>query len=385
MSIKSNKKVLLIDTGFSALPIYEYLVSCCFDVWVMGNRSYDVLAKKAGTKWINQDYSKVDEVREHIKSRDIQYVVPGCTDVSIDTCIDVGLNSGLLDSVEANRALGNKSVFRELCATLSLSSPSMVSIDEFPMNGQYICKPADSFSGRGVTIFNGEDKEKALNAIIDAQKESLTNAYVIETFAEGQLYSYSSFIEEKKVVSSFVVKEGCSANEFAVDTSYVVDNFPIDAVNDLKESVEKIAGHLDLKDGLVHVQFIYSNNEPVLIEIARRCPGDLYSLLIEYSTGYKYAAKYASYFVDGSTDAEIKQQDYILRHTLSSETDDVLGGLEFELIENVRAMYPLQTVGEDVVSNQKTRIGLLFTSYSKKDDLVNAYDRYMDRTAYKLR
>ena len=38
--------MLLLDTAFAAAPIYDSLVRAGHDVWVMGNRANDLLAKK---------------------------------------------------------------------------------------------------------------------------------------------------------------------------------------------------------------------------------------------------------------------------------------------------------------------------------------------------
>ena len=55
---------------------------------------------------------------------------------------------------------------------------------------------------------------------------------------------------------------------------------------DLKEKVELISERLSLVDGLLHVQFILDSGRYWFVEMTRRCPGDLYSLLIEMSTGF---------------------------------------------------------------------------------------------------
>ena len=80
-------KVLLLDTAFAAAPIYKALVNANHDVWVMGNRPADFLARVAGEKWIDQNYSEVDKVGEHAEWLGIERVVPGCTDISIETCL----------------------------------------------------------------------------------------------------------------------------------------------------------------------------------------------------------------------------------------------------------------------------------------------------------
>lgn len=381
MSDKSATKVLLVDTAFAALPIYKYLIDSGFDVWVMGNREHDVLAQKAGANWIEQDYSKVEEVQAHLDRLGIEFLVPGCTDVSIDTCILLKRASPL-DAPEVNAVLSNKSLFRDLCEKLSLPSPRIVKLEVFPMPGLYICKPTDAFSGRGVTVFDGSRFDEAVAAYKAAEKESVSSSAIIESYIEGQLFSYSAFVENNKVISSFLVKEGSSANPFAVDTSYVIDALPGQSIEILQDSIESISRHLKLTDGLIHTQFIFDGNTPMLVEMSRRCPGDLYSLLIEYSTGFEYAAKYASYFVNKSYNTERKVQCHVLRHTVTSDDDVVFGELEFFGQQPVKAYYSLQTVGQALLAKQKSRVGILFSEYESHSGLLDNYDRFIERSAY---
>ena len=100
-------KILLVDTGFSSLPVYKFLRQCTDEVWAIGNRAEDVIAKHAGKRWIKQDYSKIHDVAKIIDKFD--FIVPGCTDVSMDTCVKITSNNKLLDSVQVNDILNRKS------------------------------------------------------------------------------------------------------------------------------------------------------------------------------------------------------------------------------------------------------------------------------------
>lgn len=378
------KKVLLIDTAFAAMPIYDYLVKEGFDVWVMGNRSSDALAIHASDRWIQQDYSKVEEVKRHILEHGIEYVVPGCTDVSIETALALGINGDIFDDAETYKKLGNKNEFRKICADLDLPSPYVVQIEDFPRKGNYICKPVDAFSGRGVTVVEGDDVEAVQKAYRDAMEESVTGTAIIESFITGQLHSFSVFIENGKAADFFVAREGSSVNRYAVDTSFVDDSLNPETTDLLKNSIEKMVEHMKLKDGLFHLQFILDGNDPYMIEVSRRHPGDLYSLLIEYSTGYKYAAKYASFFVKKQQNSEVKYQKSIIRHTVASDTPNDFMSLKFVHPLQTYAFYPLLSLGNKVHANQKTRVGLLFVDAGSLEAREHVYNAFISRSVYKL-
>lgn len=376
-------KVLLLDTAFAAVPIYNHLIEAGHDVWVMGNRPKDVLAVQAGTRWIEQDYSKVEAVAAHTQRLGIKHIIPGCTDVSIETTLCLGLNPDLHDSVETNKTLSNKASFRRLCTELNLPAPRRVSEASFPSPGKFICKPVDAFSGRGITIFDGEDSE-ALNIAIKTAKQSSPSAEIlIETFATGQLYSCSAFIKNHRLTDIFYVIEGASANPFAVDTSHVIKHLPEESTQKLEASLEKICSALELKDGLLHTQFILSDREPCIVELARRCPGDLYSLLIEYSTGFSYAGKYAGAFIGEDVASQITTTRYILRHTVTSLEQTTYAALSFSESLPVRAFFPILQMGDALLPRQGSRAGILFTEANCYEQVIADYTGFMRREAYK--
>ena len=128
-------KVLLLDTAFAAAPIYNYLVDGGHQVWVMGNRPADLLARKAGANWIEQDYSQIAAVEQHVQRLGIEGVVPGCTDVSIETCLRLSVGSHMRDSPDTNRALSSKDVFRRICERIDLPAPRVYEESAFPTIG----------------------------------------------------------------------------------------------------------------------------------------------------------------------------------------------------------------------------------------------------------
>lgn len=369
-------KILLLDTAFSAIPIYNHLINQKHDVYVMGNRSNDALAIQAGEKWINQNYSQVSDVKRIFSDFCFDYIVPGCTDLSLEVCQQVNQKPETLDSSTTYQHIGDKDKFRSLCSTLGIASPQTVNIDEFPRNGRYIFKPVDAYSGKGITTVDGYDLESINKADNAAKFVSPTQRSLCEEFIEGQLYSYTSFLVNHKVSDSYTVMEGSSSNPFAVDTSYVTYDFPLEISKRLEQGVEAIAEHLQLVDGLFHLQFILSGNTPYFIEATRRCPGDLYSKLIEYSTGYDYAGKFASTFIGENYQTRATHKNTIVRHTVSSRSTSFYDGLEFTNNTAVKAFYPLLGLGNLMLPNQETRVGILFLEDNNAHEL---YQNLLER------
>ena len=376
-----EKRVLLVDTGFAARPIYDWLIGVGLTVWTMGNRPDDIVARKAGEFYVREDYSDVAAVQRHVDRLGITHIVPGCTDVSIETCVRLRVPGTRLDSPEVCAKLGHKAQFRDLCRRLDAPSPRVLGVEQFPYPGAVIVKPVDSFSGQGVAVCDGGDIQAVAAAVTAARKVSPTDGALVETFVEGQLHSYTAFVEQACVTEAFLVEEGSSANPFAVDTSYVSDRLPAAALEVLRRNVEKIATDLKLVDGLVHVQFIWDGKAPHIVEMSRRCPGDLYALLIEYTTGYRYAGKYASYFVSEPCAARRERSEPVLRHTVTAG-DAPFGKILFDPPANVLAYYPIASLGHLGRPGRLNRVGLLFLSSGSRAKLDETYGIFLSRRAY---
>jgi biotin carboxylase len=310
---------LLIDTSFAARPIHDFLLAEGLDVWTIGNRPNDLLARRNPQRYIFGDYSNVLEVQDHVRRVGIEYVIPGCTDVSMETAIRLCGIKSVFDAPETSERIANKAAFRQLCSDLGLCAPRRVAETELPLPYKLIAKPSVAFSGRGITVFDGTDPAAAAEALKLAKRESRDGEALMETFIDGQLYSFSLFLEHRRIAHSVFVRENGSVSPFAVDTSYVEANFPASGRIQIQSGVEQLADALQLVDGLLHVQFIWDGDRPWFIEVSRRCPGDLYPRLVELGSGFRHAAQYASYFVGASVSQEIQtDQRFILRHTVTA-------------------------------------------------------------------
>ena len=176
-------------------------------------------------------------------------------------------------------------------------------------------KPVDSYSGNGISVVDNPTSEALDKAVNVAQGESRLRKFVIEDYVEGQLYSYSAFLEKGKVKAAFNVAEYSIVNPFVVDTSYVLSQHVFEP--SLQECAETLASALDIQHGLLHLQYIAQGSDFWLIEPARRCPGDLYSELIERATGYPYSQAYIAAFTGNTVPSQVPgDRECTVRHTL---------------------------------------------------------------------
>lgn len=382
------EKVLLVDTNYSASPIYDYLIESGFDVFVCGSKTEDFLAKTT-KNYINIDYSNIDEMRVLVENLGVSYIVPGCNDqsykVSSELKID-GKFSGI-DNPESVDTINNKKKFRALALKVGLPVPDVFinfdEISEWPV----IVKPVDAFSGRGMTVVHESNKESLPTAIEYAKQYSGSKTCIVEQFLDGQLYSHSAFIVNGKVEIDFIVKEYGTANPFVVDTSYVVHDFSSNVLCAIREKICLLVQELKLVDGLIHTQFILKEDTFYFIEITRRCPGDMYSRLIESSTNFQYTQAYTQGFL-GQTISTKKfkyTMSHVLRHTVSISEESFFNSLKFNFLLKIEQLVFLSLAGDRVKASPFSRIALLFVRAESKEELIFFLENTLSRSLYTIK
>lgn len=379
-------KVLLVDTNFSSGPIYKFLKSLSLDVIVIGNNSIDSLAKSSAC-YECIDYSNIQLLRKFISDKGITHLVPGCNDLSYMVCAELNHDGRFpgIDPFEIAEVINNKEKFRSFAADQNLSTPRVLLEEEYGTRWPVIVKPVDAFSGRGVTIVREEDRHKLAAAIDVARQESRTKACIVEDYVEGQLYSHTAFINDGEIIVDHIVEEHGTANPFVVDTSRVCYDFPLATLEAIRRDIKLLAGKLSLQDGLVHTQFIKDGSQYWLIEVTRRCPGDLYSQLIELSTGLNYAENYARPFVGLPFNiVGNDEKKWVMRHTLTQSHEYILGSLSFSLPLTIRKWVPISLTGDTLRPSPYGRIGLLFTEEETEQALNEVFSLALNRHLYSV-
>jgi biotin carboxylase len=378
------KRTLLVDTNRAAVPIYRALCELGHEVWVVGGKSSEPLAKLA-LKYVQLDYSNVARLATFVKEKAFDYLVPGCTDVSYHVCAEINGGRFLgIDTPADTYTINTKHTFRERAIDLGLPVPRVLSKEQATETESVIVKPADAFSGRGMTVLRGPTPALLSRAIDKARKVSKSGIALIEEFVTGQLFSHSAFLWNGTVTTDFIVQEDCTTSPFTVDTSRVSEHFPKSILESLREGARRLVSGLHLVNGLVHTQFIVQGDRYWIIEVTRRCPGDLYSLLIEYATGYPYAASYAATFVGGQPVqwGAGGIQERITRHTVTSKTGASLWGFRFNEPVDIRLFVPLATFGDSIGASPYGRAGIFFFRSSSEYRQKKLYERLLDRSLY---
>ena len=379
-------KSLLVDTNRGAYSIYEAISELGHEVSVIGSDPAAPLAK-ISPNFIHLDYCDPILLADVIESGKYDALIPGCTDVSYKVCAEV--NRGRfpgIDSNETTRAINDKAEFRVVARGLGISVPKVLNFDEALHCDSVIVKPVDAFSGLGISIVKNTTRESLQLAYAAACEVSKTRTALIEEYVTGQLYSHSAFLQSGEVVADFVVREDCTTNPFTVDTSKVVFDFSEKLRESLRADAIKLFNGLGLVDGLIHTQFILSGQRYWIIEVTRRCPGDLYAGLIEMSTGYPYGASYVAPFLGENPVPQSAEtlRRRIIRHTATSTEGESLWGFTFNIPVNLKFFVPLATAGDFIKPNPHGRAGLFFMEAGSDEEQDEIYRLLLEGTLYRL-
>ncbi|WP_225763044.1 ATP-grasp domain-containing protein [Stenotrophomonas sp. Marseille-Q4652] len=375
-------KVLLVDTNFSSGPIYQALLRGGHEVHVVGGNPHDCLAKAASSYW-QLDYSDTAALAALIDTQGFDFIVPGCTDRSYVSCVMAGRGQFPgIDSPHAAEVINHKARFRQMAEHLGLPVPRVFTDADAAQGSPLIVKPVDAFSGKGISVIREYSDRAAAIAVEHARSISPSGECLLEEYVEGQLYSHSAFITGQRVIEDFLVREDGSANPFVVDTSHVLHDAPL-LRQILRQCIETLSSGLGLVDGLVHTQFIATKDGIRLIEVTRRCPGDLYSQLIELSTGFRYAEAYAQPFLGQPVSTRaIGQSRPVLRHTITVPTAQNLTHVSFRRPLAIERWVPLGLVGDRLQASPACRIAVIFCTEPDPEALDDLYQCTLRRELY---
>lgn len=378
--------ILLVDTNFSSGPIYRFLLETGNNVTVVGGNPNDALAKSVDN-YIQLDYSDIEKTRKLVADLQIDYLIPGCNDRSYMVCAEINCDGRFpgIDPLETAEIINNKEKFRAFATQHNLPTPRILSEQEIGTRWPVIVKPVDAFSGRGVTIIREENSHDLTKALDVARQASRTRTCIIEDYVVGQLYSHTAFIQSGAIIADHIVEEHGTANPFVVDTSRVTHDFQTAILENIRRDITLLANQLKLQDGLIHTQFIKNGDQYWLIEVTRRCPGDLYSQLIELSTGMNYAENYARPFMGLPFNfMQNQSKRWVMRHTLTMPQDYTLGSLSFSLPLMIKKWVPISLTGDRLRPSPYGRMGILFAEESSEQKLNEIFSVTLKRQLYSV-
>ncbi|MEJ6395943.1 hypothetical protein V8J82_21970 [Gymnodinialimonas sp. 2305UL16-5] len=382
-------KVLLIGSSFSAMPMLVALKRQKAHVTVIGQYQTDPCHAYADAS-IFEDYSDWETLLRICRSEEFDYIVPSCNDYSYLAAAKVAAELGFagLDDLETTHILHTKDHFRRFCADIGIPAPKIFGIldENTPtpldkLEGPAILKPVDSFSGRGIQILR--DIAELPVASEKALAQSRRRSAVIEEYVEGSLHSHTAFVVSGRIIWHDFVDEFCEVYPYQVDRSIYPSRLDRSLRVDVQSAMETLVAAMNLKNGLLHTQFMASGSSFWIIECMRRCPGDLYGHHFKLALNYDYEANYVAGFIGRAAEAPgyTSKPKAVQRKVISVANTEAFFGISMEQTTCQSLYIPLKDSGLTLEPAPFDKAGILF-SYGEREEffenVVSDIEAYPD-------
>ena len=385
-----SKKVLLLCASHNDLGLIRALRKMGYHIIVTGNRK-GLIGEKFCDEYICADYSDEELILKIAEENKVDAICPCCNDFGVYTASYVAEKLGLPghDPYKTVLTLHNKDLFKKFAIKNSIQTPRADSFCDKEeaikyikeINYPIIIKPIDASAGNGIN--RADNVQEAADAIEEAFMVSRKKRIVIEPFIEGSQHGFCSYLLNKKVVAY------CSDNEYSFNNKYRVEIASCPSENNdtvcdyLVSQIERIAKLLNLKDGIFHLQYIFSNGQPQIIEVMRRILGNMYSIpssmLIGFDWDYWEARARCGLDCSGFP-LKTKQEGFFAYKTIMGKRNGTIAKINIPEKYNKYIFDEciLREPGYIIEKYQSDPIGFLFMMFSSAEEmrhvLVDKYD-----------
>lgn len=377
-----RKKLLIAGGGYADIPLILAAKSLGFYVITSGNREAD-LGHRNSDECFLEDFSNKDAMLNLAQRLEIDAICASCNDFSAITSAYIAEKMGLPghDSYETTLLIHHKDQYRKFAQKHNIPSPlaegftsvkdALASLINFQL--PIIIKPVDLTGGKGVSkITNIEDAQEKLEKAFDVSR---AKRVIIEEFLEGSRHGLSTFIRDGRVVFYFNDNEHYYLNPYLVSAASTPSIVSSEAVNSLCKTAEKIASLLNLKTGIFHIQYILRQGEPVIIEICRRAPGDLYIKFVQIATGIDYP----SFIVKAASGMncndliQVPPKGYFTRHCMMTSQNGTLKNISISpsVKSNIIDQLIWWQKGEQVQNFLTHKFGIVFLQFSSVEEMLH--------------
>ena len=382
------KKLLLLGGSHAEIPLIKAAQEMGWYVITTGN-AREGLGHPYADKNVFADFSDKEAMLELARAEGVSAVCSGCNDFALLSTVYVCEKLGLPghDSFATSLEIHHKDKYRALATRLGIPTPRAVTVrneQEFEnaistLTFPIIVKPVDLTGGKGV--HRAANAEEARAAYKDATSRTREDHVVVEEFVVGTNHGFSAMLVKGKVAFAFSDNEQYFVNKYLVSGANTPSTTAATGLAKLREYSERIASELNLVDGILHIQYIErADGTPVIIEICRRPPGDLYIKFVKYATGIDYPRfiVMAETGEDISGIADVPTQGFWLRHCIMAgneiSNEGVVRDVTFapEIQGNIVEKFLWHKVGETITDKLIYKAGIVFFKF---DTLAEMQDK----------
>ncbi len=375
------KKALLLCTSHNDLGLVKALRKLGYFILATGNKE-NLPGQKWVDKYIQADYSDMELILQIAKDEHIDNIVACCNDFGVYTAAYVAEKLGLpgYDSYETTLILNNKDKFKEFAREHGIITPPAEGYTDsesakreiMNMKLPVIVKPVDCSAGNGISVV--ENYDQAGEAVELSFRKSRASRIVIEPFLKGSQHGFCTYLLNGKVSAV------CTNDEYSIINPYRVeiDTFP--ATDHEKycaviiEQIEKIAGILNLKDGIFHLQYMVCDGKPWILEVMRRTIGNMYHVLGNQLNliNWEYWEARARLGLECSEFPKtVNQEGFYAYKTILGSKNGVIKDINIpkEYEKYVFDKILLLNIGEEISNYMNQPVGFLFMMFGSEAEM----------------
>lgn len=392
------KKLLILNGGHSEISLIKAAKELGYYVITSGNNPA-LIGHQYADLYVEADYSDKEKMLEIAAEHQISAVVSCANDFGAISASYVAEKMGLPghDPYKVTELLHQKDSFKRFAQQNSLQvSPSddyQNISDALEMREKYlypmIVKPVDMTGGKGVSRVDDALEYEA--AVKKAFEKSRKGRIVVEKYIEGTYHSFSTFLVDKKVIAYFSDNEYSFRNPYFVATSAGPATYAEHVAPILKKQAELIADKLNLVNGVFHMQYVMDcNMVPYIIDITRRCSGDVYPEPVEHATGIPWSKwiVMAEIGCPGTVFTERGTQNkFCGRHCIMAEENGVVEDVIIadEIKGNIYKELLWWKKGDIIENYFLDKIGILFLEYASEKEMLDKTARIAELVKVKLK
>ena len=367
-----SPSVLIVGGSHAEIPLIDAVHTLGYQAVTTGNRASDI-GHSVSDRYVACDYSDPKAIRDLAQQLGVFGIVSGCNDLAAISTAFAAEELGLPghDSTEKCLRLHHKDRFRNLLSEFGLPSPKSTVVHKV-VEAEVLCqslrfpvivKPVDLTGGKGISVCGKLDEVEA--AVTKAFSITRQNHVIVEEFIEGSRHGFTCFVSAGNVGFWFADDEQYFLNPFLVSGTTTPSGLPPDAIEELRSTVEEIVRGLCLVDGLIHIQCILSSNGPVIVELCRRCPGDLYPWFVKLSSGFDYASSVVRAELGLPFENSPQSGVPIARHCLMSASNGLVTSVKVPKSLEQRAIEKMvwSKFPHEMTNHLVEKLGILFFAF----------------------
>jgi biotin carboxylase len=380
-----SKKVLILGGSHSDLPLIESCLLSGVEVVTTGNRP-DHPGHWHANKYVPADFQDCQAMLALAKNENVTAVLPGANDFALISASYVSESLGLsgYDPYETTLTLHLKDKFKTLAGYLGLPICQYQTVNETEatqdkfhtsLNYPIIVKPVNLTGGKGMTrVKTSAELSSAMSYAFGVSQQS---SLVLEEWFDGTLHSYSTYIQDGRIVFEYFDTEICAYQEFLVSTSMSTCKISKVAKRALNDATQAIVDSLSLVDGILHCQFLSDGEQIRILEYTRRMSGDLYSRVVQLVRGFRHSDLFVHTALGTRPpalwDAPGKTLPWVARHCITSDQNGYFDGVAISdsLRPFILSLTPHVKAGSRVTDDGRSKVATIILSFPTKLAMQN--------------